>query len=229
MSAIAIFVKTPGISAVKSRLAASIGQRQAEQCHRRCAEVVSAIAVAAAVGPVYWAVAEAEGLDHPDWRHLPRLLQRGDGLGERMRSVHDELCRRHGAGMLIGADLPQLETSQLQAAAGHLQAGPDRGVIGPAADGGFWLIGANRRLPAAVWNAPVYGSSSVAERFMRAVGEPPDWLRLDPRSDLDHFSDLDAVIEELQNLGKPHPLQSDLLECLRLSFDNTTQDQAFES
>ena len=216
MSAIAIFVKTPGISAVKSRLAASIGARQAEACHRRCAEVVSAVAVAAVVGPVYWAVAEAEGLDHPDWRDLPRLLQRGDGLGERMQSVHDELCRRHGAGILIGADLPQLETGQLKAAAGHLLAGPDRGVIGPAADGGFWLIGANRRLPASVWNAPTYGSSRVAERFMQAVGEHPNWLRLDPRSDLDRFSDLSVVIEELQNLREPHPLQTDLLKCLGL-------------
>ena len=216
MSAIAIFVKTPGISAVKSRLAASIGAQQAEACHRRCAEVVSAVAVAAVVGPVYWAVAEAEGLDHPDWRDLPRLLQRGDGLGERMQSVHDELCRRHGAGILIGADLPQLETGQLQAAAGHVLAGPECGVIGPAADGGFWLIGASRRLPAAVWNAPDYGSSSVAESFIQAIGKHQSWLRLDPRSDLDRYSDLGVVIEELQNLREPHPLQSDLLEWLRL-------------
>ena len=225
MSAIAIFVKTPGISAVKSRLAASIGARQAEACHRRCAEVVSAIAVAAAVGPVYWAVAEAEGLEHPDWRHLPRLLQRGDGLGERMQSVHDELRRRHGAGILIGADLPQLETSQLQAAARHLQAGPGRGVIGPAADGGFWLIGANHRLPASAWNAPAYGLSGVAEHFMQAVGEHPNWLRLDSRSDLDRFDDLSIVIEELQGLREPHPLQSDLIEWLRLLARKPLHDQ----
>lgn len=223
MSAIAIFVKTPGISPVKSRLAASIGAARAVQCHLRCAEAIAAIATAAAVGPVYWAVAEREGLDDPNWSQLPRLLQAGEGLGSRMRSVHDELCRRHGAAILIGADLPQLEARWLRAADRHLQAGPAHGVIGPARDGGFWLLGANAGLPPQVWDAPNYGGPEVTSDFLQAAGDRLDWIRLGLRSDLDHHGDLAAVIDELRNLTEPHPLQAGLLQWLPSLHEKSTQ------
>lgn len=215
MSAIAIFVKTPGLSTVKSRLAAGIGSEQAADCHLRCARAVAAIAGAAGIGPVYWAVAESEGMNHPAWGQLPRLLQEGAGLGERMRSIHDVLCQRHGAGILIGADLPQVEARSLQAAAAHLHRGPGRAVLGPARDGGFWLIGANQPLPRAAWHAPRYGNSTVADDFLAAVDGELDWLRLDWLSDLDHPHDLDPVIDALHRLPAPHPLQADLLQWLR--------------
>jgi glycosyltransferase A (GT-A) superfamily protein (DUF2064 family) len=226
MSAIAIFVKTPGISPVKSRLAASIGAARAVQCHLRCAKTVAAIAVAAGVGPVYWAVAESEGLDDPNWSQLPRLLQAGEGLGSRMRSVHDELCRRHGAGILIGADLPQLEVRWLHAADHHMQAGPAHGVIGPARDGGFWLMGANAPLPPPVWEAPTYGGAEVASDFMLAPGNGLNWIKLGLRSDLDHHGDLQAVIDELRDLPEPHPLQVDLLQWLPSLHEKPTQASA---
>lgn len=215
MSAVAIFVKTPGLSSVKTRLAATIGAERAIACHLRCAATVAAVATAAAadgaLGPVYWAVAEAAGLDDPRWAGLPRLLQRGAGLGERMRSIHDTLCRHHGAGILIGADLPQLTTAQLVLAARHLRAGPARGVLGPAHDGGFWLFGANQPLPAAIWHKPHYGGGRVARELLDAIGAQLDWRYLPGSTDLDERGDLDAVIGDLRALQSAHPVQSELL------------------
>ncbi len=68
-ASLAIFVKTPGYSPVKTRLAASIGQRRAEQFHRLAAAAVAAVAKAAmpAVTP-YWAIAERDALHDPLWR-----------------------------------------------------------------------------------------------------------------------------------------------------------------
>lgn len=215
MSAVAIFVKTPGLSSVKTRLAASIGPERAIECHLRCAATVAAVAKAAAdegpLGPVYWAVAEEDGLDHPYWAELPRLLQQGEGLGERMRSVHDALCRRHGAGILIGADLPQLTSAQLLGAARHLCAGPRRGVLGPARDGGFWLFGANQTLDPAIWNRPEYGGPAVTRDLLAAIGTQLDWLHLPAGTDLDELDDLDAVIRDLGRQRSAHPVQSELL------------------
>ncbi len=218
MSAIAIFVKTPGLSVVKSRLAAAIGPKRAIECHLRCARAVAQVALSADIGPVYWAVAEAAGLEDARWAGLPRLLQSGDGLGERMRSVHDALVQRHGAGILIGADLPQLEAGQLRLAARHLQAGPARGVLGPADDGGFWLFGCNIGLAPAIWNRPHYGGPRVAVDFTQAIAGQLDWLRLATRTDLDEAHDLSRVIDELLKLPAPHPVQADLLQWLRYTF-----------
>lgn len=214
MTAIAIFVKTPGLSPIKTRLAADVGPTLAVECHLRCARSVAAVARAAAIGPVYWAVAEAEGAQYPAWQGLPILVQRGFGLGERMQSIHDELIRRHGRAMLLGADLPQLDSADLVTASARLREPGPQVVIGPAGDGGFWLIAANRALPATVWRAPDYACADVMQRFVAAAGDTSHWTRLAVRTDLDRAGDLAAVIDELRRLRSPHELQAQLVEWL---------------
>jgi len=70
--------------------------------------------------------------------------QAGGNLGCRM---HRELRRCFEAGdeqvVLIGTDLPGLECRDLEAAFTRLGEAPV--VLGPAVDGGYWLIGFNRR------------------------------------------------------------------------------------
>jgi glycosyltransferase A (GT-A) superfamily protein (DUF2064 family) len=214
MTALAVFVKTPGLSPVKSRLAKSVGIQLAQQCHLRCARTVAAVAAAAEIGPVYWAVAEASAQSHPLWRDLPVIVQPEGTLGARMQTVHDSLIERHGRGMLLGADLPQVEPSVLQAASAWLEASPGRGVIGPAADGGFWLIGANCSIASAVWDRPDYGTESVLGQFLEAAGQSLNWRRLTARTDLDRIDDLPAVIAELESLACPHPEQLGLINWL---------------
>ncbi len=212
MSAVAIFVKTPGLSPVKSRLGSAIGPAHAAECHLRCARAVAEVALSAAAGPVYWAVAEADGLDYPGWSGLPRLLQTGTGLGARMKSIHDILCRHHGAGILVGADLPQIRPEDLQRSARHLRADSRPGVLGPSSDGGFWLFGANSLLPTSAWEAPTYGGPRVVRDLQRAIGHSLNWLQLDTRTDLDEAEDLAMVTCALAGLTHRHPAQSALLE-----------------
>jgi len=214
VTAVAIFVKTPGLSPVKSRLAVGLGRDRAVECHLRCAEAVAAVAARAAVGPVYWAIAEAEGAGHPAWRRHPALIQRGEGLGARMQTVHEELVRRHQSAVLIGADLPQLGVEDLIEAAARLSPSEPRGVIGPAHDGGFWLVGSNQPLPAAVWQAPAYGGKDVLEAFLTADRGGRPWTRLPTRTDLDSAADLDPVMDQIRQLEEPHELQLRLLHWL---------------
>ncbi|MFW5816023.1 MAG: TIGR04282 family arsenosugar biosynthesis glycosyltransferase [Wenzhouxiangella sp.] len=218
MTALAIFVKTPGLSPVKSRLAESVGADLAEQCHLRCARTVAAVAQAAQIGPVYWAVAEHSARGHGLWQDLPVLVQPGGGLGARMQAIHNILVRRHGGGMLIGADLPQVDRSELEKASRWLQGAGERGVIGPARDGGFWLIAANRTLPATVWRRPDYGTATVLGAFLDAAGTSLNWRHLAARTDLDRVEDVAGVIAELQTLGCPHPDQRGLIDWLKSNF-----------
>ncbi|MEE4295330.1 MAG: DUF2064 domain-containing protein [Wenzhouxiangella sp.] len=214
MTAIAIFVKTPGYSPVKSRLAQTVGQHLAETCHLMSAKAVAAVAESAGLGPVYWAVAESEAVGSATWKDLPILLQPPGDLGTRMQAIHDELVRRHDRALLLGADLPQIDRGSLQTADAWLDGRHSRGVIGPADDGGFWLVGANTPLPSQQWEAPQYGSQNVLERFLDAAGEGLDWQRLAARTDLDRIEDVSRVIEQLRNLSHPHPVQQRLLDWL---------------
>ena len=203
--AIAIFVKTPGLSPVKTRLGASYGRQIAEKWHRRAAECVQVATMASGL-PAYWAVAEAEGMHHEMWQDMPRLAQGEGGLGRRMAMVHAELVRRHGAGILIGADLPQIEPRHLLAAAHWLDADQPRHVLGPAHDGGFWLFGANRTRATAVWESVRYSRDDTAREFIQAV-DASAWEMLESMTDLDQAEDLPAVLRELERIDAPSECQ----------------------
>ena len=211
--AIAIFVKTPGLSPVKTRLGASYGQQAAEAWHRLAAGCVRT-AAAASGHPVYWAVAEAEGMQHELWQDMPRLAQGEGGLGRRMASVHAELVQRHGAGILIGADLPQIEARHLRLAAHWLEADQPRHVLGPAHDGGFWLFGSNRTPDMTTWESVRYSRDDTAREFIKAV-DATAWEMLEALTDLDQAEDLPAVLRELEAVEAPTDCQRRLTGWLK--------------
>lgn len=68
---------------------------------------------------------------------LEVVRQRGDGLAERLAAAFDDA----GApALLVGMDTPQLTTGLLSSGLDLLRRGDDA-VLGPAPDGGYWVIG----------------------------------------------------------------------------------------
>lgn len=209
--AVAIFVKTPGLSPVKTRLAQTIGRQAAEEFYCLSAAAVQAVVRRAAedgrIVP-YWAVAEQEGVDHPLWERFDRIAQGSGGLGERLSRVYDELLRRHALVLLIGADAPQITAETLRSAADRLT---DRSsepfVLGRARDGGFYLFGGSEPIPSELWRRISYSESGTADELaarLRPLGEV--W-ELPVLCDADDAGDLEQVLAELQNLPEPLPEQ----------------------
>lgn len=214
--AIAIFVKTPGHSPIKTRLAAHLGRLLAEEWHRLAADCVEQVACSSGL-PVYWAVAEREAAADPLWSSLPALVQPEGSLGRRMQSVHDRLVTAHGAAILVGADLPQLRTLDLERSRLWLEHEEPRRILGPAHDGGFWLFGSNQSHPLEAWEAVTYSRHDTASQFIHALDghAPAAWEFLPRRTDLDEYQDLPAVLEELHAVPDPTPTQRRLAEWLR--------------
>jgi rSAM/selenodomain-associated transferase 1 len=66
--------------------------------------------------------------------------QRGDSLGERLAHAHGVLAYdAPGPVVQVGMDTPQLTPGHLEEAADRLR--PGQGVVAPAVDGGWWLLG----------------------------------------------------------------------------------------
>ncbi len=217
--AIAIFVKTPGYSAVKTRLAETRGARFAREWHERAARTVAAVAGAAASrsgAAAYWAVAEPDAIAQGAWPELPNLAQGDGGLGTRMARVHAELVRRHGHGVLLGADSPQISVELLLQAMRWLAiTEPPRQAIGPSSDGGFWLYGANRITGGERWEGVPYSQPDTGHRFRTAFDDRGDWLVLPALTDVDQARDLAPMRRELAALATPLPAQRSLGEWLR--------------
>lgn len=122
------------------------------------------------------------------------VVQGSGGLGVRMQRQLQRAWR-DGAGqvVLIGSDLPALQPADLQAAFRALEQAPL--VLGPAADGGYWLIGLGRQAPTSLagrlCSGMPWGTGQVLERSLaaaRALGVEPALLEL--RADLDRPDDL---------------------------------------
>lgn len=214
---VAIFVKTPALSPVKTRLWPGLGQQCAVDLYLICAEAVASVAVAAQERgdlQAYWAVAETQALHGDAWLDLPHLPQGEGGLGQRMAQVYRMLRMRHHGAILIGADTPQLVPAALERAAHWLSSTESRLVMGRADDGGFWLFGGNVALPDEAWLSPRYSTVDTASDFIAALGPAGRWLHLENLRDIDTVDDLPCVHAALSELSAPTAAQSRLLQWL---------------
>ncbi len=188
----------PAPGRCKSRLAAGIGRRRAAAVQRGLCRHTCAVAAQARRHLGFELVLAVQGL-------APRALGRwgaalgcdravpqGPGsLGLRLQRQVLQ-ARRRGIQqlVLVGSDLPQLEAAELERAFRALDTGPL--VLGPAADGGYWLIGLNGSWPELFSGIP-WGGPGVLEHTSRAaarLGLEPQWLSC--RHDLDRPADLAA-------------------------------------
>lgn len=217
-AAIAIFVKTPGLSPIKTRLTAGMGTRYAELWYRLAAAAVAEAATLAAEATgcgVYWAVAEEAALNDPQWWSLPRIPQ-GDGdLGERMGRVHTRLLQDHAAVILLGADVPQVTRATLNRTLAFLRSDLASVVFGPAGDGGFWLFGSNFGIPMDAWTAPEYGTANTGATFRAAVGTHHRWYDLETLIDVDTAEQLNYVYHVLAALPDKAPAQAALFDWMQ--------------
>lgn len=123
------------------------------------------------------------------------IAQRGRTLGDRMSHAFDDAFRLgYEAVVLIGSDLPDLPAAILASAHAHLAGGDDRVVIGPAADGGYYLIGLTRRHPE-LFSDIDWGTNQVFSQTRDAAARAalplvlvPPWHDVDTMDDLVHLT-----------------------------------------
>jgi rSAM/selenodomain-associated transferase 1 len=119
------------------------------------------------------------------------LLQRGDTLGDRMRDgARDLLASGFDSVVLIGSDLPTLPTAHIITALDILARRAGVLVLGPAEDGGYYLIGLTQLRPELFARIP-WGTPLVLDwtsRAAEALGMPVEllarWYDVDSMSDL---------------------------------------------
>jgi rSAM/selenodomain-associated transferase 1 len=115
------------------------------------------------------------------------IPQEGDDLGERMKNAFLKL-QEDGFQkvVIIGSDSPSLPLSYIEAAFDS----DCEVVIGPSADGGYYLIGANGKVPN-VFSSVSWGTGSVLSQTMDLLKEEGADLKLLPLwYDIDHPEDL---------------------------------------
>ncbi len=139
-------------------------------------------------------------------RRFSYTPQQGEGLGERMESAFRR-CFTKGftATVLIGSDFPDLAMKVIEEAFLAIEDGKDA-VVGPAFDGGYYLIGfqANTFAPAIFRNMP-WGESCVFEKTVERLHDQGYRIHLAPAwHDIDTEEDLDALHTRHGNSADSH-------------------------
>ncbi|MBD0850576.1 TIGR04282 family arsenosugar biosynthesis glycosyltransferase [Maribacter arenosus] len=123
--------------------------------------------------------------------HYSEKEQEGDSFGERFtNAIQDIFNRGYRQIITIGNDSPQLKASHIQRAA--LLLAQNKSVIGPSADGGFYLMGLHRKNfdPEKFKDLP-WQTSKLASRLERDfLNTPFEFVPLERLVDIDDSQDL---------------------------------------
>jgi uncharacterized protein len=184
----ALFLKSAVPGQVKTRLLPALGAEGACSLYRRLREHVLALfAGERAAALQLWVLPEADDelaawSRRFNWRVA---CQQGNDLGERMAHAVSCGLSRADRVVLLGSDCPGLCAEDLEAAA--CGEGP---VLGPAADGGYWLLALDAPCPPLFDGLP-WGSDEVAELTrQRLAAAKLRWRELAVRADIDRPHDL---------------------------------------
>lgn len=209
--ALAVFVKTPGLSPIKTRLARGIGRDAAIRFHQLAARATAEVATACGDSiQLYWAVAEDEPLAYASWGGFPCVAQGAGNLGERLYRVHALLQEKHGSALMIGADIPQITPALIHDAVDTLLRSRVDHVLGPASDGGFWLFGSNHPIRHEIWGKVPYSTAGTAEALRSALANSGRLECLQTLTDIDTAKNLGDLHQALSDLKDTTPAQREL-------------------
>jgi len=135
-----------------------------------------------------------------DWlpSKMELIAQRDGPLGDRLSGAIEDLFARLALPVLvIGMDTPQLRTAHLEGAAKALLAPGTDTVLGPAEDGGYWLIGTRRPVVSMFSGVEMSTARTGRQQLsqLRALGL--HCARLGRLRDVDLLSDALAVAQDV--------------------------------
>lgn len=198
--ALLIFTRNPELGKVKTRLAKSVGDESALKIYKfllkHTVEITENLNVDKYV--FYSENIHRDDIWNPDI--FRKKLQNGADLGERMENAFSEIFGMgYEKAIIIGSDMFDLNKNDLETAYAALEATPF--VIGPATDGGYYLLGMKELKPEIFQNKD-WGTSTVLEATLKDLSGTK-YLLLEERNDVDYYEDIKNV-DAFQQFLPPH-------------------------
>lgn len=189
-----IFAREPIAGMVKTRLAAGIGANAATEVYRKLLDHTIETARSTGIDAVV-SLAEKPAEAWAAGLGLPAEIQGEGDLGRRMSDCfRDRFAGGATRAVLIGSDNAHIRPDHIRQAFAALN--NHRMVLGPAEDGGYWLVGQQipgidlfRGIP---WSDP----STLHATRQRLRKLDVDWCELETLPDIDTTEDLQRTMED---------------------------------
>src|SRR5687768_15135979 len=171
-----VFLRLPVKGKVKTRIAATAGIDNALKIYNQLTTITLNLASSLEI-PVY--LFYEGGLPEEGHENSFYYFEQAEGdLGQKMETAIQLILQKHSKAIIIGSDCPELSAGDIHSTIHQLE-GQDF-VIGPATDGGFYLLGCNKFLPGMFediqWSTPQVRDSLI--KNIQAAGSSYQQLRM---------------------------------------------------
>ena len=191
-----VFCKNPILGKAKTRLAVSIGEEKALEVYHVLLQKTALVLFDVDVDiQLYY----SSHIDHGDIFQKPSIIkkvQTGNDLGIRMANAFKEGFNSYSPIVIIGCDLWSLNVLDIHKAFEALKTSGT--VIGPSADGGYYLLGLQKFIPALFENKK-WGTQTVLSNTLNDLKKEDVYL-LEEKNDIDTYNDLKDHPELMQLL-----------------------------
>ena len=202
--ALAVMAKAPRPGKVKTRLAPPLTLDQSAAINicflQDTTENIAAVAASGhAAGVIsYTPIGDEALFDNLLPVEFVLIPQRGEGFGERLlATAEDLLACGYGSLCLIDSDSPTVPALAFERAVAELARPGDRVVLGPAHDGGYYLIGLKRAHPELFADITWSTGTVFAETIAAAKAANLEAVTLPLWYDVDDAATLDVLTAEL--------------------------------
>ena len=193
--ALIIFIKNPELGKVKTRLAQSVGEAKALEIYRALLRHTRRVATRIEAGRyLYYSRFIDESDDWPP-ELFHKKLQSGGDLGARMAGAFDQILESHEKAVIIGSDCAGLSPEIIRQAFDLLE--EKDLVLGPASDGGYYLLGMKDFHPFLFDEMQWSTSTVMADTLRRAADRNLSHALLPELSDIDYREDWEKYGWEL--------------------------------
>lgn len=156
-----IFTRNPELGKVKTRLAKGVGQENALTIYKQLLQHTHDVVIQNNCNKrVGYSV---KVRDHDIWESssFEKFTQEGDNLGQRMEDAFKKaFLDGYKKVIIVGSDLYDLRPRHIEEAFTALST--HKAVIGPAKDGGYYLLGMQHHIPS-VFKQKEWGGDTVLE------------------------------------------------------------------
>ncbi len=185
-SLVLVFAKTPVLGSLKTRLAKTVGDEKALWVYQQLLKKTSTVLECLTHDVLIFFDGEAPNLFGSSFMRYPKIQQQGKDLGARMEHAFAwGFAKGYTKIVIIGTDLWELNAQLLDQAFESLDS--FEVVLGPAQDGGYYLLGCKTLLPS-LFKQKKWGAATV---FRDTINDLKDYsvAFLEEKNDIDHYSD----------------------------------------
>ena len=192
-----IFVKNPEKGKVKTRLAATVGDDKALRIYKELLRHTREVALA--VNAKRYLFYSQQIQINDDWAKadFEKRLQVNGDLGVKMTAAFQEVLREQSGAIIIGSDCASLTSELVNEACEALNSYDF--VIGPAMDGGYYLLGMNT-FETRLFEDIEWSTESVCARTLKRINALGKQVYILPTlSDIDYEEDWQKYGWELED------------------------------